>query len=503
MSRNSLNGACPVPYYQESLFDNDGGFIGGRFCQVTSTNAGNVSCCLPCPQAPWIYGDDIQEKTRIASWISVAILPLCVFLLISYAVLPAKRTHRHYLSICFTLGICCMQLAFIIPLGTKPDQCYNEITARDMHSSLSCAFSGTMLLFGGWVVVIFSFIRTIAFHLQVCWEVILGPRFMWGAFICGLGIPIIGTAIMLVLTGVSFRFGDVCHINIEKSLQDYWIPIIVFSGASLIMQFTTMAYCIHIYIKSLYDTATTTTSSNIPSYTASSVTLTARQAYRRVRKILKLQWRSNCLVVTILANVLVFAVIFIKTDDQLRMTPENREKAGPWLACLMLNKGDKTQCIDEISKFGPSEATLLVLLILLSLVGLWNFLLFARPSMFVGWWDLLQPKERAQFEFVSADARKNRNAAHSYEMLSSNGIPSYKTPEPYAEPSYAGPYLRSPSPVYTASPDLKNHHGRDARYVRPSMSFSGPRPPPASPTGSGRAWDPESTFAPGYPYQSR
>ncbi|KAL5340328.1 hypothetical protein BJX70DRAFT_361448 [Aspergillus crustosus] len=499
MSANELFGECLAPFYQESLFD-DGGFMGGRYCQP----AGNVSCCLPCPQASWIYGDDIQDQTKIASWVSVAVLPLCVFLLVSYAILPASRTHRHYLSICFTLGICFMQLAFIIPLGTKPDQCYNEITPRDMHSSLSCAFTGAMLLFGGWVVVAFSFIRTIAFHLQVCWEVILGPKFMWGAFIGGLGVPIVGTSIMLVLSGVSFRFGDVCHINIKNSLQDYWIPIIVFSGASLIMQFSTMGYCIHIYIKSLYDTSSTTNSSNIQSYTASATTLTARQAYRRIRKILKLQWRSNCLVLVILANVLVFAVIFIKADADLEITPENLARAAPWLRCLAVNGGDKTQCFNEAEAVGPNKPTLLALLILLTIVGLWNFLLFARPSMFVGWYELARPKERAQFEFVSADARKMRGEVHSYEMLESNGLPSYKTPEPFAEP-YTEPFPRSPSPAYTArtmSPDLSNHYGRDARYVRPSLSFSGPRPPSASQV-TGRDWDPASTFAPGHPYQSR
>ncbi|KAI9372935.1 hypothetical protein BJX61DRAFT_410875 [Aspergillus egyptiacus] len=497
MSLTDLSGDCPAPYYQESLFDN-GGFVGGRLCQATPA-AGNISCCLPCPQATWLYGEEIQEKTRIASWVSVAVLPLCIFLLVSYAVLPAKRTHRHYLSICFTLGICCMQIAFIIPLGTKPDQCYNEITPNDMHSSLSCAFTGAMLLFGGWVVVVFSFIRTIAFHLQVCWEVILGPKFMWGSFICGLGIPIVGTAIMLVLTGVSFRFGDVCHINIKNGLYDYWIPLIVFAGASLIMQFTTMGYCMHIYIKSVYDTASTTEGSNMPSYTASVGTMTARQAYRRVRKILKLQWRSNCLVLVILANVLIFAVIFIRTDNKLEMTPENLARAQPWIYCLTVNRGDMTKCFDEAHEFGPNEPTLLALLILLTLVGFWNFILFARPSMFVGWWDLVRRKENAQFEFVSADARKMRGD-NSYEMLSSAGLPSYKSPEPYTKP-----YVRSPSPAYTArtlSPELGQNYGREARYVRPSMSFSGPRPP-SSPGNNGRDWNPESTFAPGYPYGMR
>lgn len=57
---------------------------------------------------------DLRDKISVTSWISVAILPLCIFLLISYAVLPVKWTHRHYLSICFTLGICCMEASWML-----------------------------------------------------------------------------------------------------------------------------------------------------------------------------------------------------------------------------------------------------------------------------------------------------------------------------------------------------------------------------------------------------
>jgi hypothetical protein len=69
---------------------------------------------------------DIAERIDIASWISVVILPLCIFLLISYAVLPSKWTNRHYLSICFTLGICCMQAS----LAGKPAPTEPALTIR-------------------------------------------------------------------------------------------------------------------------------------------------------------------------------------------------------------------------------------------------------------------------------------------------------------------------------------------------------------------------------------
>ncbi|PLB46027.1 hypothetical protein P170DRAFT_364181 [Aspergillus steynii IBT 23096] len=489
MSNNTMHGLCPKPFLQESLFPSSGGFIEGRYCkEIPGKDDGQVSCCLPCPLASWTYGDELMSKTRAASWLSVAVLPLCIFLLVSYAVLPVKWTHRHYLSICFTLGICFMEIPFIIPLGTNPEQCYNQITPKDMHDDLSCAFTGAMLLFGGWVVVVWSFIRTVAFHLQVCWEIVIGKKFMWGAFICGFGIPIIGTTVMLILTGVSFRFGSMCHINIKHSLQDYWAPVMAFAAAASVLQLATMGYCIHVYVRSVFDNATTTNSSDLPSYTSSVRTVTARQAYRRIRRVLQLQWRGVALVLIIIGNVIFFAVVFIDMDKQLAVTPENMKKAMPWLVCLVSSEGDKQKCTKEIEEVGPNQATLLAVLILLSLVGLWNFVLFARPSIFHGWVDLFRSTFGKREEYVSADARSLLPDSRTYEMLGNATISPLKTPEPV---------VRSPSPERITSPDPGDgSYGRDARYVQPSMSFSSPRPPGPTYAG-GREWVPEATFAPG------
>ncbi|RAK80953.1 protein gprM [Aspergillus fijiensis CBS 313.89] len=492
MSNTTLNGLCPAPFYQESFFPSTGGFIDGRYCETLSTAQGNVSCCLPCPLSSWTYGDDMTNKTQAAGWLGVAILPLCIFLLVSYAVLPPKWTNRHYLSICFTLGICCIEIAFIIPLGIKPEQCFNAITPNDMYSDVACAFTGSLLLFGGWVAVSWSFIRTLAFHLQVCWEVMLGTKFMWGAFIFGWGIPIIGLTVMLCLTGVSYRFGGTCHINVHNSNRDYWAPVVAFAAAALVLQLATMLYCIHVYVKSVFDKNPTTNSSGLPSYSASVRTMTARQAYRRVRRVIQLQWRSVTLILIIIGNVIFFAVVFIEMDNKLAMTPANAELFLPWVACLVATEGDKQKCFSEVKHVLPNQATLLAVLILLSLVGFWNFILFARPSMFLGWADLFKTKVSHPNEFVSADARRTPDS-RAYEMLDSSGAPppAFKTPEPV---------IRSPSPARTSGARSPEHdgYGQEARYVSPTMSFSSPRPPSAS-QAHGREWDPQATFAPAHP----
>lgn len=439
---------------------------------------------------------DVVPKVEIASWISVAVLPLCIFLLVSYAVLPVKWTHRHYLSICFTLGICCMEIAFIIPLGAKPNQCHNAITPNDMYSDLSCAFSGSLLLFGGWMVIMWSFIRTVAFHLQVCWEVVLGPKFMWGAFLCGFGIPGAMITIMLIFTGVSFRFGEICHINVQNGVQDYWAPIMSFAVAALVLQVTTMAYCIHVYVRSLFDNSnnnsSTNNSSGLPSYNASVRTVTARQAYRRIRRVLQLQWRGVALVLIIIGNVFFFAIVFINLDNAVEPNATNMAIAEPWLYCLVILEGDKKACQSKASAIGPSKSTLLAVVILLSLVGIWNFVLYARPSMFAGWLDLFRRSFTRQNEFISTDARKRYEDSKGFEMLTGPGT---KTPETFMRSPT--PEMASRSPMASPSPTFDRTvqfgRGSEARYVRPSLSFSGPRPPSSS--QGGRDWDPQSTFA--------
>lgn len=118
----ALNGLCPAPFYQETLFPSTGGFIDGRYCEGLTLAGGNISCCLPCPLSDWRYADNTAKRVHDAGWISVAILPLCVFLLVSYAVLPAKWTNRHYLSICFTLGICFMEVSLVEELVFNPQR---------------------------------------------------------------------------------------------------------------------------------------------------------------------------------------------------------------------------------------------------------------------------------------------------------------------------------------------------------------------------------------------
>jgi hypothetical protein len=259
------------------------------------------------------------------------------------------------------------KLGFIIPLGAKPEQCFNAITPNDMNSSRTCAVSGAFLIAGGWCCIAWVFLRALALHLQICWQLVIGKSFMWGALAAGWTIPAIGLTVALVFSGVSFRFGETCHINHKNSLADLWIPMLVFAGITVALQFATFGYCIKVYLASLADDSTTTNSSGLRSYTNSlRGTISPRQAYRRVRRVIQLQWRGIAVVLLIIADVIFFAVIFVFMDDLQTNTLKNPEKSVLWLKCLIKTGGNKNSCLSFASHLVVNEATVMAVLILLS-----------------------------------------------------------------------------------------------------------------------------------------
>lgn len=81
----------------------------------------------------------------MAGYINIVALALSVFMLLSFAILPADKTRRHYLNVCLLVGIVFLQLGFIVPWAKRPNQCRNAITPDDMYSSMICAWGGVRL----------------------------------------------------------------------------------------------------------------------------------------------------------------------------------------------------------------------------------------------------------------------------------------------------------------------------------------------------------------------
>ncbi|KAI1172512.1 hypothetical protein F4777DRAFT_509091 [Nemania sp. FL0916] len=461
-----LHEGCLPPFLNEEAFPSKGGYIAGRLC----SNITGASCCLPCPLTDWVYPDNFTTATQSADWINVAGMVGCAFLLLSWIVLPVEKTHRHYLSICLTVAVVFMNLGFIIPLAGKPEECYNEITPHGQDSSSICAASGAFLLLGGWGGVMWIFLRALSLHLQICWQMVVGRNYMWFSQALGWGIPAVGLTLLLVFSGVSFRFGQTCHINHENSLADFWIPLLIFAGLTVVVQFATFGYCIKVYLASLADSGQSTEhSGGGPSYTNSIRTMTPRQAYRRVRRVIQLQWRGIIIVLVIIADVIFFSIVFVFLDNTVEEIKTDPTKALSWITCLAAHNGDKNACLDLAAPLVVGLPVVTAVLILLAMNGLWLLLILSRWSMVTGWYEWFAGfGGRQNKEFVSVDARMElKNDPRSYEMLDRDSTAKNET---ILTPSSA----MSPLSPGRKTPD---YFGRSAPYRPHQRSFSSPRAP--------------------------
>lgn len=352
-------------------------------------------------------------------------LVLLVFMLISYVVLPAQQTRSHYLSVCLVISIMMISIGFTIPLGARPDQCYNEITPNDMYTSNACAWGGAFILAGGLTADLWIFIRALSMNLQICWDIVPGRKFFYVSQLVGWGIPAVLFTITITLTGVSFRFGNACHINHKDSMGAFWGPLLAFAGAAGLLQLGTFGYCIHVYLKNLWsddtsDISTNASANGLPSYSASVRTQTARAVYRRLKKVLWLQWRGICIVTIILVDVIFFSIVFVSLDGMQSRVFDHMDKVKPWLVCLAANPTDKNQCLDLVQGWLVNEPTVGTVLLLLSLAGLQVFLLLTRPSIFPEWWNFIRSKlssSRRREEFVSLDAKPEIMRSNSKATL--------------------------------------------------------------------------------------
>lgn len=263
-----------------------------------------------------------------------------------------------------------VKLGFVIPLASQPDKCHDLVTPNDMHTSSVCAASGGMMLFGGYAGVMWLLIRAITLHLQICWGTEDGRFMKAAALTAGWGVPILCTTLAVVLSGVSFRFGDSCYINHVHSMETTWIPLLVLIGIAVLISFATLGYCIKVYVTMLNDDSRPSHGGSYAarrnSVSTAATILGPREVYRRTRDAVRLQWRGIAVVLVMMADVIFFSVVFVFQDEVVRSVTHRPRVAEDWGLCLIRNGGQKSACLGMVSEHVMSHQIIVAVLILLS-----------------------------------------------------------------------------------------------------------------------------------------
>ncbi|KAK5133052.1 hypothetical protein LTR08_008257 [Meristemomyces frigidus] len=401
---------CPPPFLMSSNYPATGGELSGRFCANITEG---MACCLPCPITDWVFANEFKKRAPIASYISVASFVVNILLLLTFLVLPEEKSHRHYLSIGVTVSLLMLSLAFIIPLGTKPELCHNDITPNNMYTDVGCAFTGALLLAGAMGAVVWILLRSIWTALRIIFDFKRTDIFKWVSITLGIGLPAIFLAIAMPVTGVSYRLGDVCIPNGERAFVAWFVWLLVFGILSFFFLVVTIIYCIwkfalnaiagegfrgHQSTKSI-DSAFSGEADSGQTPSKRAMRRRQRVEWARIKRVLYLQWRTIVLAFVVINETIFFALIFVQQTGAAEaaskgITPPDRA----WAACLILSGGDKDACLNQSGGLGLSEPRVVATLMLASLLGPLVFLLMLRWSMFVGWYELLRdPRQFLNF----------------------------------------------------------------------------------------------------------
>jgi hypothetical protein len=289
---------------------------------------------------------------------------LCSFLLLSFLVLPTAQSHRHYLSIGLLLLI---SLSFAIPVSTKPDLCYDAITPRDMHSSMSCAWTGSLVTLGGLGCVIWVFIRSLWLFVRIVYDIAPGRKFMFGSIAAGTLLPLVFFIAVLSSTGFSYRMGQTCLPNHENAIVTFWVWLALFAGLGFILQAITTSYCVWVYAKTLKRARAAPTHNR--GYSGGQNNQANLRTWANIKKLFILQWRNILVAIFVLIGSLIFFIVFWTQDRKLGNVfndPENLKPVRTWIICQTLSRGDKTECRKYVSDFTVNQAAVVTSLILAS-----------------------------------------------------------------------------------------------------------------------------------------
>ncbi|KAJ9664940.1 hypothetical protein H2201_004992 [Coniosporium apollinis] len=413
---------CLPPFRDLRDYPELGGYGKGRLCSPFPPGS-NLTCCLPCPIQDYVYPDNFASKLKIAQYCSIPSLLACAFLLFSFVFLPPEKSQRHYLSVGLLISVLLITISFIIPLGTDPDLCYDQVTPHDMYSDMSCAWTGALLQVGGMGAVVWVLLRTAWLHIRICWDREPGLMFALFSMISGITIPAVFLASVLASSGVSYRTGQVCFANHDKSFAAYWAWLITFAGLSLVLQLITAVYCVYIFVRSQrrekarmrggISSQTHRTAQEGGSQLRSGFERVRHSSveWRKIRRLFLLQWRGIAISILVVIQTVYFATTFINQDSKLdigRTSAQDMLNFQAWGTCLVFAGGNKNPCLNLAEKITGGPHIVISSVVWAGLSGVICFFFLARTSMFTAWLTLLtSPAHRLHEHLIARRAPKD------------------------------------------------------------------------------------------------
>lgn len=207
-----------------------------------------------------------------------------------------------------------------------------------------------------------GFFRTLSLHLQVVWEISLGFKF----FICSDAIVWAWTVLMVIIeyyfSGFSYQLGRMCQINYANGYATFWGELFAFGGLILFFQSWTICYTIRTAFRSTLPISwghrknTSQGSSSI-----NTKLLRSSEVWRRIGKLLIMQWRFVLLVVAVFFHAIIISYALLGSERNFAHTPPGVRE---WMECVIAE--GKEKCLPKAANLLPTENVVVASLAMLA-----------------------------------------------------------------------------------------------------------------------------------------
>ena len=137
------------------------------------------------------------------------------------------------------------------------------------------------------------------------------------------------------------------------------------------IQFVTTGFCLVVYARSLlrhHSSAGSTGSASSSTPVAGtkkveesspSNSLGKKLAWRRVHKVMQLQWRSILLSIMVITQSIYFGTVYVAQQRAAEedAKPEHTKEIEAWSLCLITSGGEKEKCLGMAKALGIPETT--------------------------------------------------------------------------------------------------------------------------------------------------
>jgi hypothetical protein len=159
--------------------------------------------------------------------------------------------------------------------------------------------------------------------------------------------------------------------------------LIAFGCLAAVIQFITTGFCVAVYTRQLLKrgnnhasttettgSGTTTSPTTQPSKQSAPTSRfgNKRLAWRRVHKVLLMQWRSIVLSVMVIIECLYFGTVYVAQTQAAKEAakPQHVPQIEAWTLCLISNPDDKDKCLHLAAPLGIGENTVVASLFIAS-----------------------------------------------------------------------------------------------------------------------------------------